>query len=164
MPVELLDLTAAYGALADDGILREPRWTEGPADPGRQLFSAEHARLIGKWLSDPVARMPGFPRAGHAELPFAVALKTGTSPDYRDSWAVGWSDRYVVGVWIGHPDWRPMKGLSGYRGGAKVLSEVFEHLHADELDGLANTGLPEPEGWSTATVCSLTGQLAGPPV
>jgi len=33
-------------------------------------------------------------------------VKTGTSSDYRDAWAVGFNDKYTVGVWLGIPDER----------------------------------------------------------
>jgi penicillin-binding protein 1C len=40
------------------------------------------------FLSDPQARLPSFPRMGALEMPFAVAVKTGTSSRFRDAWAV----------------------------------------------------------------------------
>ncbi|MCB9677778.1 MAG: transglycosylase domain-containing protein [Alphaproteobacteria bacterium] len=159
MPVRLVDLVAAYGALANDGDLRPLTWYGAPA-PARRVFSADHARLVSLWLSDPVARTPTFPRAGHSEYPFAVAVKTGTSPDFRDSWAVAWSEQYIVGIWVGHPDWRPMQGLSGYSGAGKLVHDVMLHLHADEADGLSNVAFAGPAGWTTATVCAHTGLLA----
>ncbi len=167
MPVTLQDLVRAYGALANDGQLRDLTWFEDATRAGvdvtysgERLFSPEHARLITRWLSDPVARTPTFPRAGVTELPFPAAIKTGTSPDYRDSWALAITDRYVVGVWLGHPDWRPMQGLGGYGGSGRILRSLLLHLHDQETDGLANTGLAKPEGWSSETVCAHTGALA----
>ncbi|MEZ4322899.1 MAG: transglycosylase domain-containing protein [Myxococcota bacterium] len=159
MPVELVDLVAAYGALANDGELRPLTWTGAPA-PSRRVFSPDHARLVSLWLSDPVARTPTFPRAGHSEFPFAVAVKTGTSPDYRDSWAIAWSEEHIVGVWLGHPDWRPMNGLGGYAGAGRLVHELMLSLHEDDRDGLSNTGFSPPEGWSSQTVCAHTGDLA----
>ncbi|MFT4625668.1 MAG: penicillin-binding protein 1C [Myxococcota bacterium] len=163
MPVRLLDLTTAYATLANDGVHRPPRWTDaGPDLPGRTVLAPEHARLVARWLSDPMARLPTFPRAGWTEYPFPVAVKTGTSPDYRDSWAVGFSEDFVVGVWIGHPDWRPMQGLSGYRGGARVLAGILHALHEDQSNGLSGGELPAPEGWVSAAVCPLSGGRATP--
>ena len=167
MPVTLQDLVRAYGALANDGQLRDLVWFDEPdragldvSFTGQRVFSPDHARLITQWLADPVARTPTFPRAGVTELPFPAAIKTGTSPDYRDSWALAITDRYVVGVWLGHPDWRPMQGLGGYGGSGRILRELLLHLHAEDADGLANTGLIHPEGWTEHTVCAHTGALA----
>lgn len=161
MPVQLVDLVRAYTALADDGELGSLRWFEDAGRaPGRQVIRQEHARLVRDWLADPTARTPTFPRAGFAEHGFPVALKTGTSPDHRDSWALAITDRYVLGIWIGHPDWRPMRGLTGYQGAGRVLSDVLEVLHHDQLHGFANRPFPSPDGWEQQTICALTGQLA----
>ena len=46
---------------------------------------------------------------------YDVALKTGTSNDYRDAWAMGYTPDLVVGVWAGNNDNRPMvKEIAGY--------------------------------------------------
>lgn len=161
MPVRLLDLTQAYGALASDGVLRPMRWLEdAPVEDGTRVFTADHARLVSAWLADPMARLPSFPRAGATEYPFAVSVKTGTSPDFRDSWAVGTSGDWIVGVWVGHPDWRPMRGISGYRGGARLVQQIMLDLHEEEADGLADLRAPGPDGWETHALCPLSGQRA----
>jgi penicillin-binding protein 1C len=161
MPVRLLDLVTAYGTLANDGQLRPLRWFEdSPSSPGRAVFRPSTARLVRTWLSDPTARSPTFPRAGFAEHGFPVAMKTGTSPDHRDSWSIAITERYIVGVWVGHPDWRPMRGLSGYRGAGSIVSSLLQTLHDDQRHGLDGQPFAEPEGWTTASICAMTGSLA----
>ena len=161
-PTSLQQLVRAYTALADDGRLGELVWLpDQPGDTSRVL-SPWSAQLVSQWLSDPLARLPSFPRMGFSEYPFPVAVKTGTSEDWRDAWAVAYSQDWVVGAWVGHPDWRPMQGVSGYRGGASLVQQVLEHLHQHELDGLSDLGFPTPEGSVAARICPLSGQLAGP--
>jgi penicillin-binding protein 1C len=162
-PVTLMALTSAYGALADDGTLREPVWLPGREAPGpRRVLSPAAARIVALWLSDPLARLPSFPRMGFSEYPFPVAVKTGTSEDWRDAWAVAFTDRYVVGAWVGHPDWRPMRSVTGFAGGAALVQQVVEALHQRELDGLSDLSFPAPEGWVAVRLCPLSGQVAGP--
>jgi len=160
MPVTLEQLVSAYGALANDGVQRELSWVRGEAREGRRVLTEASARQVGLWLSDPMARLPSFPRMGFSELPFPVAIKTGTSEEYRDAWAVGWSEDYIVGAWVGHPDWQPMKQLSGYRGGASLVSDVMRLLHADKLDGTRDGSLPPPDGYTQAPLCALSGRAA----
>ena len=50
---------------------------------------------------------------------YDVALKTGTSNDYRDAWAVGYTPSLVVGVWAGNNDNSPMQ-----RRGSSILAAV----------------------------------------
>src|SRR5262249_31062937 len=116
LPVTLERLVRAYGVLAGDGRLGELRWlaAEAAPAPARAVLPEGTAREVALSLSDPQARLPGFPRMGALEYPFPVAVKTGTSSGYRDAWTVAWSTRYLVGAWVGHPDRRPMSGLSGY--------------------------------------------------
>lgn len=162
LPVTLERLVTAYGALATDGRHRELVWYEGQArPPPRVVFAPETARAIAGWLSDPMARLPTFPRMGPGEYPFPVALKTGTSQDYRDAWVVAWSDRYVVGVWIGDPRQRPMEKLSGFEASAALARRVLLDLHADRRQGLADGAFPPPEGWSALPTCPLSGRRAG---
>ena len=60
---------------------------------------------------------------------FSAACKTGTSSDFRDNWAFGYTPEFTVGVWVGNFDGSPMKHISGVTGAAPLLHEVVEHLH-----------------------------------
>ncbi|MEO8197478.1 MAG: transglycosylase domain-containing protein [Thermoanaerobaculia bacterium] len=162
LPVTLERLVTAYTTLAGDGTLHELRWCEDgvPAASGQRLLSEETARLVTLFLADPQARLPTFPRMGFSEYPFAVAVKTGTSSRYRDAWSVAWSKRYLIGVWVGHPDERPMTALSGYRVAARLAQEVLEHLHGDKMDGLEGLDFPPPRGYRNVRLCALSGQRA----
>ena len=97
---------------------------------------------------------------GFSEYPFAVAVKTGTSSRYRDAWTVAWSKRYLVGVWVGHPDERPMTALSGYRIAARLAQSVVLRLHGESRDGLEGLEFPEPRGYRSLKLCALSGQRA----
>lgn len=162
LPVTLERLVTAYTTLAGDGTLHELRWAATSGEParGERVVSEETARLLTLFLSDPQARLPTFPRMGFSEYPFAVAVKTGTSSRYRDAWTVAWSKRFLVGVWVGHPDERPMTALSGYRIAARLAQGVIERLHARDMDGLAALEFPAPRGFESVKLCALSGQLA----
>ena len=56
-------------------------------------------------------------------------MKTGTSKDMRDNWALGYSDRYTVGVWVGNFSGEPMWDVSGVSGAAPVWQEIMNRLH-----------------------------------
>ncbi|MGE0210261.1 MAG: penicillin-binding protein 1C [Parvibaculaceae bacterium] len=57
-----------------------------------------------------------------------IAYKTGTSYGYRDSWAIGYDGRYVLGVWVGRPDGTAVPGLTGRSHAAPLLFEAFARL------------------------------------
>src|SRR5690606_7749312 len=62
-------------------------------------------------------------------IPVQTAVKTGTSSDFRDAWAVGFDHRHAVGVWIGNLDRSPSTGVSGSIGPALLLRAIFSELN-----------------------------------
>jgi penicillin-binding protein 1C len=57
-----------------------------------------------------------------------IAWKTGTSFGFRDAWAIGVTQKYVVGVWVGNADGEGRPGLTGISSAAPVLFEIFGSL------------------------------------
>jgi penicillin-binding protein 1C len=162
LPVSLEEVARAYLALAVDGRLPELRWRRDEELPApRRLISEDSARLVTLFLADPLARLPSFPRMGPSEYRFPVAVKTGTSSNYHDAWAVAYSPRYLVAAWVGHPDFRPMNRLSGYRAAARLAHQAIDLLHPGSDDGLADLSFPPPRGHRPARLCALTGDRAG---
>ncbi len=161
MPTGLDRLVAAYDALANDGVLKPLKWYEGQDLPAsQQVLSPTTAREITAFLADPMARLPSFARMGSTEYPFPTAVKTGTSQGYRDAWVVAYSERYLVGVWMGRPDGRPMAGLSGATSAGLLAHDILLDLHARESDGLDDGDFHGPAGVPLASLCADTGQPA----
>ena len=119
--VTLIELTAAYAAVANGGVAV---WPYGIASVdavgGKRLFrrtGGPQARVIGKDRARALARMlretvrTGTGRA--ARLGRGEAGKTGTSQSFRDAWFVGFAGDLVAGVWVGNDDDRPMKKVTG---------------------------------------------------
>lgn len=164
--VTLHELAAAYAGLARGGLrpsLRLWDWTRTasgdtlaapPPSVEPMGVSPETAFLVARILSDPDARAPGFGRGGPLELPFPVAVKTGTSKDYRDNWAVGFSPAATVAVWVGFFDGRPMQHVSGVSGAGPLLNALFRELGSSGAFAM-------PTGVAVATVCPHSGQRPG---
>jgi penicillin-binding protein 1C len=110
--LRLLDLTEAYRRIATG-----------------QLFGPQLGWLLGDMLADPAARAGTFGLDSPLVTRGWAAVKTGTSKDMRDNWCVGFSDRYVVGVWVGNASGAPMHAVSGTEGAAPVWREVLAWLH-----------------------------------
>ena len=122
-----LEMTSAYGAFANNGlhfdttpILRIEDAQRNVIEDntqrsGNQVLSPEVAQKINDVLSDPVARAPLgenslFTFPGHD-----VAVKTGTTNDFRDAWTVGYTPNIAVGIWAGNNDNTSMqKRVSGF--------------------------------------------------
>jgi penicillin-binding protein 1C len=163
--VTLLDLTAAYAALARRGEVCAPallcdaglRCQADKSSPPR-LFSQATCWLLADILSDPAARSAQFGPGGPLRLPFRCAVKTGTSSDFRDNWCVGFTPQYTVGVWIGNFDGTPMQGVSGASGAAPVFHRIMTRLH-----GRVPPVWPaKPDAILTARIDARTGRLPAP--
>ncbi|MCW5653833.1 penicillin-binding protein 1C [Hydrogenophaga sp.] len=124
--VPLLALTNAYRTLANGGRYGPV----GSPPQATQAIDARAAFIIGDILSDTNARARTFGTDSVLATRFWSAVKTGTSKDMRDNWAVGWSARYTVGVWVGNADGAPMWDVSGTSGAAPIWAAVMQHLHA----------------------------------
>lgn len=153
-------LVAAYGCLASDGRIFPLRWLrDAPAAPDSRLISEQAARMISLFLSDTEARLPSFAGTALTHFPFPVAVKTGTSNGFRDAWALGYSRRYVAGVWIGHSDFRRMNHVAGSTA-AEFLLDLFSALQPESVQGVDEELFPAPRGWVAARICPESGRLA----
>ncbi len=164
--VRLLDLARAYAGLGRGGLrpsVRAVEWVRSaggdtlrvpiaPAEPTG--ISPAVAYLLTDILSDPEARAPAFGRGGPLELPFPTAVKTGTSKDYRDNWAVGTTPAHTVAVWTGNFDGSPMRWVSGVSGAGPILNALFRTLGP-------GGDFARPAGIVAAVVCPESGLRPG---
>ena len=158
LPTGLDSLVTAYGALANDGVLKPLVWYQNEALPDdHRVLSRLSAAEVTNFLADPMARLPSFNRMGATEYPFPVSVKTGTSQGYRDAWTVAYSSRYIVGVWAGRPDGRPMTGMTGAQSAA-LVRDIMLDLHGADGDGLVDIDPPSPPGLHPIALCASTGR------
>ena len=128
--VTLLELVQAYATLANGGVHRPvtTRFEDTGVRTARRVYSTEAASLVADILSDAGARALEFGRDSVLAFPVQTAVKTGTSSDFRDAWAVGFNYRYTVGAWLGNLDQTPTDGVTGSTGPALLLRSVFAEL------------------------------------
>lgn len=128
--VRLLELVNAYACLARLGGYRPYRLLETqPVGEVEVVGDPRAAWRIADILSDNEARAYAFGYDSPLRFGFQVACKTGTSSDFRDNWALGYTPEFTVGVWVGNADASPMRNVSGVTGAGPVLHGVFEYLH-----------------------------------
>lgn len=141
--VSLLQLTNAYRMLANAGNWSPARLRPGGAlSQPRRVMDAAAAYVVGDILSDRAARATAFGLANPLETPFWSAVKTGTSKDMRDNWAIGYTTRHTVGVWVGNAGGSPMHDVSGVSGAAPVWRDIMLALNR----GAMPPALPRPPG------------------
>ncbi len=166
--VTLLELAAAYAALARGGELLAPRFVLSrsgstgergapAAQPARRVLRAELAALLSDVLSDDAARAAGFGRDSVLTFPFPVAAKTGTSKGFRDNWALGYTREVTVGVWVGNFDGAPLRDASGIT----AAGPAFHELMLVAMLGREPAPLFDPQLLAGAEICALSGKTPG---
>ncbi|MBU2543206.1 transglycosylase domain-containing protein [Patescibacteria group bacterium] len=165
--VHLLDTVTAYSTFANGGrkvqpisilkvqdmngsVLFEHKQVNGP-----QVISAGEAFLINHVLSDNNARLLAFGANSLLNTGRPIAVKTGTTNDQRDNWTIGWSQKIMVGTWVGNNDNSPMKQVAS---GVTGASPIWRRIILAALE--QGYGTPEwvvPEGVEQVQVDSLSG-------
>ncbi len=125
--VRLLDLVDAYGTFANKGVHNPPvgilqvtnstgRVLEKYQPNSIKVMPTQIANDISAMLSNNKARFPEYPPINPLNFPgYDVAVKTGTTDDFRDVWTVGYTPSIVIGAWAGNNDNSPMvKKIAGY--------------------------------------------------
>ena len=119
----LEELVGAYTALARDGVAGRPRFTPDQPLIETHLMSPGAAFIVREILEH-----GGQPDAPFRESNQRIAWKTGTSFGFRDAWAIGVTDRYTVGVWVGRPDGTPNPGYFGANTAAPLVKDLLTGL------------------------------------
>jgi penicillin-binding protein 1C len=141
--VTLVDLTNAYRALANAGQFSPVQFRAGAGKGDSIPIVDERAAfIVSDILADPGARAGTFGLASALATPYHASVKTGTSKDMRDNWAVGYTQRYTVGVWVGNFSGDAMHDVSGVTGAAPVWRDVMDYV----MQGSVPAEIAPPQG------------------
>ncbi len=168
-----LELTAAYGAFANQGVLVQPigvlriedrngRVIEETVPRSREVLRKETAYIMTDMLKSVITEGTGGRTRWMYHFYRPAAGKTGTTNDYTDAWFVGFTPQIAAGVWVGFDD--PQFSLGKGRTGAKTALPIwapFMKAAHDTLQ-LPVVDFPMPEGVVRVAVCDSTGYLPNP--
>ena len=117
---------------------------EGSED-GFRVFSNLAAQTLKYLMFSSVENGTG----KNASVPeWQIAGKTGTSQSFRDAWFVGFSNDYVIGVWMGNDDNRPLKNVNGGGLPAKIFSKIMTKI-SFELSSKKEIAMISPNQFDT---------------
>lgn len=162
--VSLLEMTAAYGALAQNGLYLSPtglrvvslptgeRLLPAPQER-RQAVSPQAAYLTTSLLRGVVDRGTGA-QARALGLTAVLAGKTGTTDEERDAWFVGYTPDLVIGVWVGFDDGTPLH-LTGAQAALPIWVDFARQVIPPD-----SPDFPQPGGIAVRMVDPASGLLA----
>ncbi len=151
--VSLLDMTSAYGVFANNGMrypyqpileIRTKNETvvEKPTNTSTNVLPENIALQISNILSDNDARAPTF--GVNSPLYISgrdVAVKTGTTNNYKDAWIIGYTPSLVIGAWAGNNNNTPMnKKVAGY-----IIAPFWNQVMKKALENYPKEFFKKPE-------------------
>jgi penicillin-binding protein 1C len=176
--VSLEELVRAFSVFPRDGLLIPLTWeaagNSGQATGNKEqlhlppaahkqspssgrIFSADTARLICSFLSDPGARTLAFGSARNFRAPFPAIFKTGTANQYQSIAALGATPRFSAAVWMGNFTGETVIGKTGSSLPAAIVRDTLVFLQ-----GSGGPDFPVPEHFSLRRICALSGMAPTP--
>ncbi|MAC48243.1 MAG: penicillin-binding protein 1C [Oceanospirillum sp.] len=182
--IQLEHLVRLYASLANQGKVPELKFSLSEADSGKDnsrntkddrsdwghhLSDAKQTHQFrhllspqAAWITWDTLRAVRIPTSAGVDaarrLSGQIGWKTGTSWGHRDAWAIGVSQNYTIGVWVGRADGRPMtKGRTGYNTSGPILFDLFRAISprvspVKQPEGIQEHVICWPDGRSEAVV------------
>ena len=151
--VSLKELVPAFSVFVRDGTYLPLNYNNQLTN-GRQLYTADTSRIITSILSDKGARALGFGYTQTFQTDYPSIFKTGTSNQYQNIIALGATQHFTIGVWMGNFSGNTVIGKTGSSLPAWVAKNILDKIEN------STTPFPEPEHWHKERICSLSGQKA----
>jgi 1A family penicillin-binding protein len=166
--VKPLDHAGAFGVFGNGGVKQDQTWyvkiedgkgktlDEYKQKPGKQVLDPQIAYLMSNVLSDNNARAYIFGSRNSLTLPDRpVAVKTGTTNDYKDAWTVGYTPQLSTAVWVGNNDGALMKKSAD---GSVVAAPIWQAYMKAATAGMPVEEFKKPSGIKTVTIDAITGR------
>ena len=162
-----LEITAAFGTLASNGIYREPAAILKIAGPDGEIIeekqlverialSEQTAYIMTTLMEGVIERGTG---SAARELGRPAAGKTGTTNDCTDAWFIGYTPQVVAGVWVGYDD---MRSLGKKKTGGRVAAPIWTSFMKAALAEEPVENFSVPPGIEFVDVEPHSGLLAPP--
>ncbi|MGB8453030.1 MAG: PBP1A family penicillin-binding protein [Anaerocolumna sp.] len=160
-----LELTAAYAAIANDGVYTKPIFytkildhdnkvliKNKPAE--RQVMKESTSFLLTSAMEDVVKKGTGT-SANFNEINMPIAGKTGTTSDDKDLWFAGFTPYYTAAIWSGYDNNLNQTNTSYQK---IIWRDVMQRIH--EEYALKAKPFNQPDSIVTAKICTKSGKLA----
>lgn len=173
-----LELTTAYNTIASNGVYYPPQailkvidasgaTVDQLAQPvGTPAVKPDIVAIIQDMMSDDNARAAIWGTNSKLKLSRPAGVKTGTSNDWRDAWALGYTPYLTVGVWTGNNNNEPTQKVESLTGGGIIWRTIMEYVFTNErlntllaqpFNGEMPMGFARPKGITEQPICPLPG-------
>ena len=171
-PVSLFELVRAFSVFPRDGIYLPVTWERTESEDQRtdgkdqrtenkeqRIYYADTARLICSILSDAGARVTAFGAGRNFRTSYPSIFKTGTANQYQNIVALGATEKYSVGVWMGNFTGETVLDKTGSSVPAAIVRNILNELHGVNSKTAQNFLIPE--NWRLRRICAVSGMDPG---
>lgn len=135
LEMSLIDLAKCFTIFPNNGILKDLKIYKDQNQNEKKIIDPEYIQLINRILNDRITGIEQFGLKSDLNLfQKNYALKTGTSRDFRDSWIIGYTPDFLVGVWVGNADNSKTEEISGQLGAGKIWADTMELIFSTEYN------------------------------
>lgn len=155
--VSLLELASAYTLFPHGGVHYPFRYIEGPKEEGTRVFEEESAFMITEILSNDRLRIRSFGSRNPFLMTFPMSIKTGTSDNWRDNWAVGFTRQFTLAVWVGSFSGEPTNQYSATLGAGPLFHQAASLLDEYYPPENREVWTYPPENITLSRLCPVSG-------
>jgi len=150
--VNLFELLQSFSIYAHDGNFCTIRVLQTDPMQCKRIVLKKYTDMVVSILSNRFVKLAGFPIESNLDFPDReVFVKTGTSRNFNDNWAVWYTKNYMVGVWVGNKDGSEMKGVSGASGAGDIFNKIVYALEPIPERQLPSTFQKESQPYLSIT-------------
>lgn len=160
--VSPLDMTAAYSAIANDGVYNEPIIYTKVLDKDGNIVlekEAKQRRVVSPqiaYVMKDILRSTAYEHTGKNAIikGQASAGKTGTTDYNADFWFVGFTNYYAAATWMGNDSPKITITQNSWLA-AKLWGHIMTKIHQDKE---SKPQFAQPDGIVKAYVCTKSGK------
>lgn len=160
--VSPLDMTAAYSAIANDGVYNEPIIYTKVLDKDGNIVlekEAKQRRVVSPqiaYVMKDILRSTAYEHTGKNAIikGQASAGKTGTTDYNADFWFVGFTNYYTAATWMGNDSPKITITQNSWLA-AKLWGHIMTKIHQDKE---SKPQFAQPDGIVKAYVCTKSGK------
>lgn len=131
--VSLWELARAYGIFAHQWELCSIAVFSGQQIVCKNVIDKKYTDMVVDILSNRYNKMPSFALFSNLDFPDRnVFLKSWTSRKFSDNRVIGFTDNYIIAIWIGNKDGSNMKWVSGVSGAGDIFNNIVYTLEKEE--------------------------------
>ena len=127
--VSLLEIARAYGIFAHQWQLCNIIFFQGEKTVCKDVINSKYTDMVVDILSNRYNKMPTFPLFSNLDFPDRnVFLKSWTSRSFSDNRVIGFTNNYIIAIWVWNKGWENMKGVSGVSWAGDIFNNIVYYL------------------------------------